>query len=115
MRLPATLKKVRAVCYAAGRTYKPKPYDGPVVLFRASEKGLSSTNEESAWKYLVPQIEIYEVTGHHGNIVDEPQVSLLADELRARLETAFREQREELAIQSLTLAAGDSEGQLGIA
>ena len=115
MRLPATLKDVRAVCYAAGRTYKPKSYDGPVVLFRASEKSLSSTNEESAWKYLAPQIEIYEVTGHHGNIVDEPQVRLLADELKARLETAFREQREELATQSVTLTAGDSEGRQGIA
>ena len=115
MRLPATLKNVRAVCYAAGRTYKPKPYDGPVVLFRASEKGLSSTNEESAWKYLAPHIEIYEVTGHHGNIVDEPQVRLLADELKARLETAFREQREGFATQSVTLGEGDSEVQLGIA
>jgi thioesterase domain-containing protein len=115
MRLPATLKNVRAVCYAAGRTYKPKPYDGPVVLFRASEKGLSSTNEESAWKYLAPHIEIYEVTGHHGNIVDEPQVRLLADELKTRLETAFREQREGFATQSVTLGEGDSEVQLGIA
>jgi amino acid adenylation domain-containing protein len=116
MRLPATLKKVRAVCASAARCYKPKPYDGAIVLFRASEKGLSSVNEESVWKGLAPQIEIYEVAGHHGNIVDEPQVQLLAGELKARLETAFCEHREEFATQSMTLAsASDSEGQLEIA
>ena len=113
MRLPALLKKIRAGCYAAARTYEPKPYDGPIVLFRASEKGLSSVNQESAWKDLAPQIEIYEVSGHHGNIVDEPQVRLLADEINSRLETAFRRQREELSSQYAS--ADSSENQLEIA
>jgi thioesterase domain-containing protein/acyl carrier protein len=116
MRLPAVLKNLRDACYGAARTYQPKPYDGPIILFRASEKGLSSVSQESAWKSLSPQIEIYEVSGHHGNIVDEPQVRLLADELKACLESAFQKHRDVSETQSVTLAsAGESESQLEIA
>ena len=116
MRLPAALKNVRDACYSAARTYQPKPYDGPIILFQASEKGLSSVGQESVWKSLAPQIEIYEVRGHHGNIVDEPQVRLLADEVKACLESAFRKHRELPETQSVTLASvSDSEGQFEIA
>jgi thioesterase domain-containing protein len=116
MRLPAALKNIRNSCYSAARAYQPKPYDGPIILFRASEKGLSSVSQESAWKSLAPQIEIYEVSGHHGNIVDEPQVRLLADELRACLESAFGKNREVLETQSVALAsAGESEAQFEVA
>jgi len=116
MRLPAPLKHVREACSQAARNYRPTPYEGPIVLFRANEKGLSSVNQESVWKCLAPQIEVYEVSGHHGNIVDEPQVHLLAGEVKARLETAFRKHGEEQGLQSVTLAVADSpEGQLEIA
>jgi thioesterase domain-containing protein len=116
MRLPTPFKNVRDACYGAARTHKPKPYEGAVVLFRASEKSLSSVNEESIWKDLAPQIEICEVSGHHGNIVDEPQVRLLADELKARLETAFRKRGEEPTAHPVTIAnVSDSEGQFEIA
>ena len=116
MKLPAALKNVRNACYRAARAYQPKPYDGPMILFRASEKGLSSVSQESAWRSLAPQIDIYEVSGHHGNIVDEPQVRLLADELKACLENAFRKHREVPDTQSVVLAsAGTSEAQFEVA
>ena len=115
MKLPAALKKVREACYHAARTYQPRPYDGPVVLFRASEKGLSSIEQESAWKRLVPGIKMYEVSGHHGNIVDEPQVGLLAEEVKAQLEASFRGQDDPLANPSAALIATKSEGQFEIA
>ena len=116
MKLPEALKKVREVCYNAARAYKPKPYDGQVVLFRASENRLSSVNQESAWKRLAPAIEIYEVSGHHGNIVDQPQVAMLAEEVRTCLEIAFRRQDEGHGIQPAPFVVmGDSEDQLEIA
>jgi amino acid adenylation domain-containing protein len=89
MRLPRPVKEVRSACHGAARVYKGKFYDGAVILFRASETGLSNVNVESIWKELVPQIEIYEISGHHGNIVERPQVQLLASELKFRLEIAF--------------------------
>lgn len=115
MKLPATLKQVRDACYEAARTYKPRPYDGAVVLFRASEKGLSSVNQETAWKSVAPRIEIYEVSGHHGNIVDPPQVGLLAEEIKARLDAAFYQQDEEPAMQSASFVSSRSEDQAEIA
>lgn len=115
MRLPATLKQVREACYTAARTYKPRPYDEPVALFRANENGLSSIDQESAWKSLAPAIEIYEVSGHHGNIVDQPQVALLAEEIQARLEAEFRKRDEEPAIRSSAFVGSGSEDQLEIA
>jgi amino acid adenylation domain-containing protein len=116
MKLPTPLKNIRDACHSAARTYQPKPYDGRIILFRASEKGLSSVNQESAWKSLAPQIEIYEVSGHHGNIVDQPQVRLLADELNACLESAFRKHRDVPETQSVALAsASESEAQFEVA
>jgi aspartate racemase len=115
MKLPAALKQVRDACYTAARTYQPRPYDGPVVLFRASEKGLSSVNQESAWKSVAPCIEIYEVSGHHGNIVDPPQVGLLAEEIKARLEAAYHQQDEEPAMQPASFVVSRSEGRAEIA
>ena len=114
IKLPAALKQVRDACYLAARTYKPKPYDGAVVLFRASEKGLSSVNQESAWKSVAPQIEIYEVSGHHGNIVDPPQVGLLAEEIKARLESAYRQHSEGALPSAATAVAKTSENQFEV-
>ncbi|MBV9343250.1 MAG: amino acid adenylation domain-containing protein [Acidobacteria bacterium] len=86
--LPRTLKKVKTACYIAARNYRACSYDGPVVLFQAKEKTLSNLNVQSKWRELTPKIEIYEVVGHHGNIVDEPQVQDLAAQLRRCLEAA---------------------------
>jgi aspartate racemase len=116
MMLPRTLKNVRDACYNAARSHQPKPYDGPVILFCAKEQGLSGANRESIWKSFASQIEIYEVDGHHGNIIDEPQVRLLADELKARLETAFRKHGHEPTVHPVTTAnISDPEGQFEIA
>lgn len=115
LRLPDALKKVREACYTAARAYQAKPYDGRVALFCASEKGLSSTNQEAAWRTLIPRIEIYEVSGHHGNIVDLPQVTLLAASLKTRLEAAFTERDESIVHPANLMETRSAEGRLEIA
>jgi thioesterase domain-containing protein len=115
LKLPAALKKVRDACYTAARTYQPKPYDGAAVLFRASERGLSSIEQESAWKKLVPGIQIYEVAGHHGNIVDPPQVRFLAEEIQTCLDAAFAQRNAVVPTDPALLEVKNSEGQLEIA
>jgi amino acid adenylation domain-containing protein len=116
LRLPRTLKNVRDACYQAARTYRAKSYDAPTVLFCAREQGLSGVNRESMWKSLAPQIEIYEVDGHHGNIVDEPQVRELADKVKSQLDKAFRKAYEDAPTQYVTLpSSGGSESQMEIA
>lgn len=115
LRLPDALKKVREACYTAARAYQAKPYDGKVALFGASEKGLSSTNQEAAWRTLIPRIEIYEVSGHHGNIVDLPQVAVLAASLKTCLEAAFNERDEAIVHPATLMETRSAEGQLEIA
>jgi hypothetical protein len=47
-------------------------------------------------------VEIHEVDGDHGNILNDPQVKLLAAQIRARLETAQSETRNTLPSLSVS-------------
>lgn len=95
--LPPAIKAVREACAVAELRYKPQVYAGPVVLFRASEKALRGLDDaRRGWsEYVAGGIEVYEIDGDHGNILNEPQVRQLATEMRARLEKAQAEIFEE--------------------
>jgi aspartate racemase len=101
--LPQSIKDVREACAVAEKQYLPKVYGGRVVLFRASEKALRGLDDpQEGWrKYAAGGIEVHEIDGDHGNILNEPQVKQLAVEMRARLEKAQAEASEE-AVASLT-------------
>jgi amino acid adenylation domain-containing protein len=88
--LPAAIKAVREACAVAERGYQPRVYDGQIVIFRASEKALRGLEDpQGGWqKYAAAGVEIHEVDGDHGNILNEPQVRLLAASIRDRLERA---------------------------
>ncbi len=87
---PAPVKAVRNACAAAELKYKPVAYPGPVVLFQASDKALRGLEDQnSGWrKYAVGGLEVHEIDGDHGNVLNEPNVRQLAAALRARLEQA---------------------------
>lgn len=69
--------------------YHPEPYDGRVVLYRASDRGLTTTldpryarQEESlGWDLLCPSLEVVRVTGDHTQIIDRPNVDIIAEHL----------------------------------
>jgi aspartate racemase len=67
--------------------YVPRPYHGDVLLFRASKQlpGLIA-DRSLGWKPVIKgQLEIRELPGHQQNILVEPRVMKLAEELQARL------------------------------
>jgi thioesterase domain-containing protein len=67
--------------------YQPRPYAGDVLLFRASKQmpGLVA-DAYLGWKdVLHGNLQILEVEGHQQNILIEPKVSRLGEELSARL------------------------------
>ena len=72
--------------------YKPRPYAGESVLFRASKQLRGILADESlGWKEtLVGHREICEVTGHQQNLMLEPNVKSLARELNDHLRAAHR-------------------------
>ncbi|MGW4056660.1 beta-ketoacyl synthase N-terminal-like domain-containing protein [Amycolatopsis sp. NPDC004747] len=68
----------------------PRPYDGRVVLYRATEPyaaGLameprySRTDLAAGWAELCPRLEIVPVPAHHLSIVDPPHVDVVARHL----------------------------------
>jgi thioesterase domain-containing protein len=67
--------------------YVPRPYNGDVLLFRASKQLPGLLAERSlGWKPVIKgHLEIRELPGHQQNILVEPRVRRLAEELQVRL------------------------------
>jgi thioesterase domain-containing protein len=97
--LPQAIKDVRNACALAEVKYRPQPYGGRVILFRASEKALRGLDDpQQGWsRCAAGGVEVYEIDGDHGNILNEPQVKQLAAQIRARLEKANEEITQEAA------------------
>jgi thioesterase domain-containing protein/acyl carrier protein len=95
--LPRHLKQVRRALHQASDAYVPKPYFGKITFFRASQKSIRNSDDpKSGWGELAcGELDIHDVRGDHNNLLVEPQVSILAQELKAGLEKA----REEFPMQ----------------
>jgi amino acid adenylation domain-containing protein len=100
-RLPGNVKKVRRICLQAEKEYTPRPYRGRVILFRSSHKPLGQVNDPRAgWTTYAPdELEIYDIQGNHENILLEPQVRFVAEQLRTCLaEEAARHSGQLLSV-----------------
>lgn len=72
----------------AFNSYKPQPYPGRAVLFRAKEESHFSTLEN--WKELLLEgLDIYDIPGDHLSILQEPNVPLLAEKMRVHIDRAL--------------------------
>jgi amino acid adenylation domain-containing protein len=100
--LPAAVQEVRRCCYQAERQYVPKPYSGRVVLFRPREKALRGSDDPlGGWGSLaLGGVEVHEIPGDHGSIVDEPNARLLARRLKECLAEA--QARSEAGLETTT-------------
>ncbi len=88
--LPPELKNVRQGIHQAGTKYSPLPYSGDITLFRASEKSLRGVNDAYAgWRELATGgLEVVEIPGGHVSMLSEPQVAMLAEQLKIYLHAA---------------------------
>jgi thioesterase domain-containing protein/acyl carrier protein len=91
--LPRHLKQVRRALHEASDAYVPKPYFGKITFFRASQKSIRNSDDpRSDWGELAAgELEIRDVQGDHNNLLVQPQVSILAQQLKAGLEKAQEE------------------------
>jgi thioesterase domain-containing protein/malonyl CoA-acyl carrier protein transacylase/acyl carrier protein len=70
-------------------SYRPEPYAGRVVLFRATTAGLTAVldpryardDPAAGWDDLCSDLEIIRVAGDHTSIIDPPAVDHIATEL----------------------------------
>jgi len=71
----------------AALKYKPIPYDGRVILYRATEVDpqFQHTSETLGWDDLTPNLEIVRVPGNHDSLVYEPNVLVMISHLRESL------------------------------
>ncbi len=100
MFLPPAVKNVRRTLAVAESNYKLEAYSGRIFLFRASEKGLRGLEDPTGgWhKYVAGGLEVHEIDGDHGDILNEPNVELLAGELRDCLERVQSEQSSPVSV-----------------
>ncbi|MGE0652769.1 MAG: AMP-binding protein [Alphaproteobacteria bacterium] len=69
--------------------YRPRPYDGDAVLFKAERNAWNHPDEHDGWYGLIQgNLEIRPITGTHFEIMRQPHVRTVARELTAALEKA---------------------------
>ena len=84
----AEIRRLADVCLAhvaALADHRPKPYAGPVILFRvASDSGL-----DPRWRELCPRLRVEHVPGNHYTMLRPPHVDVLAERLDRYLAATF--------------------------
>ncbi len=84
LRLPRDIKRVRKACIKAAQRYRPRPYPGRIILFRSTYKPIGQRVDPYAgWStYADHGLETYHIEANHENILLEPQVRSVAEQLR---------------------------------
>ena len=80
----------------AAKSYVPQVYPGRLTLLQASQKAVGAEDDpEMGWGQLTAGgVEIHEIPGSHTQIMEEPQVQLVAEKLHFCLHKAQAECRE---------------------
>jgi amino acid adenylation domain-containing protein len=86
--LPSFLLNLTFINDAAERNYVPKPYAGRMILFRAKEQFVGIFSDPLlGWSpYVAEGIEVHEIEGSHVEIVELPNVRILASILKKYLD-----------------------------
>lgn len=88
--LPEHRRQIVEALRQAVRDYTPRTYPGRVTLFRARRQPVFRWREPNmGWGRLAQGgVEVIVVPGFHQTVLREPNISVLADKLRARLPKA---------------------------
>jgi thioesterase domain-containing protein len=85
--VPSFLKSTEEISWVAAINYHPKPWPGPVTLFRASAQPDPRLPWDLGWTPLAEGgVEVYELPGDHDLVFREENIRVLAEQLRAHLE-----------------------------
>lgn len=84
--VPQDLGKIEYINLLAGTEYRPRLYPGKLTIFRSSAREASEgTDRALGWGGLADQIEIVDLPSNHFNILQEPNVRLLAEKLKTTM------------------------------
>lgn len=85
--VPSFMKSTEDISWVSAMNYHPRPWPGRVTLFRASEQPDPNLPHDLGWTPLAEQgVEVYELPGDHDLVFREPNIQVLAQQLRSRLE-----------------------------
>ena len=97
---PAALEHQRSsyLDLRIGEAHEPGPYDGRVVLYRATEPAPHTVrdpayerdDEALGWDEVCPRLTVVPVAGHHLSLLDPPYVDEIAAHLRRALDEQSR-------------------------
>jgi thioesterase domain-containing protein/acyl carrier protein len=91
--LPAALREVKLTraFHAAADRYAPQPLPVPIILFTASQRppGLEHVGSDLGWSSLAASgLDVRFASGTHDDLVREPHVRTLADDITSALRDA---------------------------
>jgi len=85
--VPSFMRSADEISWVAAMNYRPRPWKGAITLFRASVQPDSRLPLDLGWTPLAEGgVELYELPGDHDLVFREPNIHVLAAQLRARLE-----------------------------
>jgi thioesterase domain-containing protein/acyl carrier protein len=85
-RVPAFMSSAYDINYVAVLNYKVRPFDGKLVLFRASEQDETRGPYDLGWGPIFQKgVEVHDLPGDHERIFLEPNIDRLAESLRGTL------------------------------
>lgn len=92
--IPKNYVQIEDQIEQAGLDYAPMPYSDKIILFRATNQPLGIVPDPTlGWKEVaVGGLEIHEVPGHHGSIIAEPYVRVLAEQLGLCIDMAVQKE-----------------------
>jgi thioesterase domain-containing protein len=86
-RVPSFLKSTEDVSWVSAMNYRPKPWPGRITLFRATEQPDPRLPRDLGWTPLAEDgVEVYELPGDHDLVFREPNIQVLAEQVRIHLE-----------------------------
>lgn len=81
-RVPPAHRALMRLHLDGAAAYEPKPYPGCVTVLRAQRQPLwCSYDPELGWSQSARQVEVRTIAGAHRNLLQEPHVQVLAQEL----------------------------------
>ena len=81
--IPAWMRSAYDINLVAMENYRPEPYDGRLVLFRASDQEHAGGDYDLGWSQLFEQgVEIHDLPGDHERLFLEPNIDQLAEQIR---------------------------------
>jgi thioesterase domain-containing protein len=84
---PSFLKSTDDISWIAAMKYAPRNWPGKITLFRASIQPDPRLPNDLGWKSLAEGgVEVYQLPGDHDLVFQEPNIHVLAEQLRACLE-----------------------------